>query len=128
MVINLASLPQETIKKYDLIELSQDGKVYIGIQKGMYGFPQVGILDNELLQRNLAKDGYRPTQHTHGLWTQDTHPISFSLVVDDFRVKYVGWEHAEHACIRKNYNIFQRLEWRCLLWFDVGLGLRKTHS
>jgi hypothetical protein len=29
MVINFSSLPQETIDKYDLIELSQDGKVYI---------------------------------------------------------------------------------------------------
>jgi hypothetical protein len=39
---------------------------------------------------------------------QDTHMASgpktlFSLVVDDFGVKYVGREHAEHlmACIRK---------------------------
>jgi hypothetical protein len=103
MVINLASLPQETIDKYNLIELSQDGKVYIKIQKGMYNLPQAGILTNELLQRNLAKDGYRPTTHTHGLWTHDTPPISFSLVVDDFGVKYAGREHAEHlmACIRK---------------------------
>jgi hypothetical protein len=73
----------------------------------MYGLPQAGILVNELLQRNLAKDGYRLTQHTHGLWNHDTRTISFSLVVDDFGVKYVGREHAEHlmACIRKNYNI-----------------------
>jgi hypothetical protein len=107
MAINLSSLPQETIKKCDLLELSQDGKVYIEIQKGMYGLPQAGILANELLQRNLAKDGYRPTKHAHGLWTHDTHPISFSLVVDDFGVKYIGREHAEHlmACIKKNYNI-----------------------
>jgi hypothetical protein len=37
----------------------------------------------------------------------DTFPISFSFVVDDFRVKYVGREHAEHlvTCIKKNYNI-----------------------
>jgi hypothetical protein len=48
MVINLSSLPQETIDKYDLIELAQDGKVYIEIQKGMYGLPQQGILANEL--------------------------------------------------------------------------------
>jgi hypothetical protein len=107
MVINLSSLPQEMIDEYDLIELSQDGKVYIEIHKGMYGLPQAGILANELLQRNLAKDGYRPTQHTHGLWTHDTCPISFSLVVDGFGVKYVGREHAEHliACIKKNYYI-----------------------
>jgi hypothetical protein len=72
----------------------------------MYGLPQAGILANELLQRNLAKDGYRPTTHNHGLWTHDTRPISFSLVVDDFGVKYVGREHAEHlmACIKKNFN------------------------
>jgi hypothetical protein len=107
MVINLLSLPQETIDKYDLIELAQDVKVYIEVQKGMYGLPQAGILANELLQRNLAKDGYRPMQHTNGLWKHDTRPISFSLVVDDFGVKYVGREHAEHLmeCINKNYNI-----------------------
>jgi hypothetical protein len=107
MVINLVSLPQETIEKYDLNELAQDEKVYIEIQKGMYGLPQAGILANELLQRNLAKYGYRPTTHTHGLWTHDTRPISFSLVVDDFGVKYVGREHAGHlmTCIKKNYNI-----------------------
>jgi hypothetical protein len=61
----LSSLPQETIEKYDLIELSQDGKVYIEIQKGMYGLPQAGILANELLQRNLAKDGYLDRHSTH---------------------------------------------------------------
>jgi hypothetical protein len=107
IIINLASLPQETIDKYDLIELAQDGKVYIEIQKGMYVLPQAGILTNELLQHNLAKDGYRPTPHTHGLWKHDTGPISFSLVVDYFGVKYVGREHAEHLmeCIKKNYNI-----------------------
>jgi hypothetical protein len=107
MVINLSSLPQDTIDKYDLIELSQDGKVYVEIQKAMYGLPQAGILANKLLQRNLAKYGYRPTQHTHVLWTHDTRPISFSLVLDDYGVKYVGREHTEHlmACIKKNYSI-----------------------
>jgi hypothetical protein len=107
MAINMSSLPQETIKKYDLLELSQDGKVYIEIQKCMYGLPQAGMLANELLQRNLAKDGYQPTQHTHLLWTHNTRPLSFSLVVGDFGVKYVGREHAEHLmeCIKKKYTI-----------------------
>jgi hypothetical protein len=70
--------------------------VYIEIQKGMYGLPQAGILTNKLLQRNLTKDGYRPTQHTYGLWKNDTRPISSLLVVDNFGVKYVGREHADH--------------------------------
>jgi hypothetical protein len=125
MIINLSLISQETIDKYELIELAQDEKLYIEIQKVMYGLPQAGILTNELLQRNLAKDGYRPTQHTHGLWKHDTHPISFSLVVDDLGVKYVGCEHAENLmeCIKNNYNISSdwkgsaycglTLEWDC---------------
>jgi hypothetical protein len=84
--------------------------------------PQAGILANELLQRNIAKDGYRHMQHTRGLWTHDTCPISFSLVIDDFGVKYIGREHAEHlmACIKQKYNISN--DWKggayCHLTFD----------
>jgi hypothetical protein len=88
----------------------------------MYGLPQAGTLTNELLQRNLARDGYRPTPHTHCLWTHDTRPISFSLVVDDFGVKYVGQEHAEHlmACIRKNYNISS--DWNGSAYYGLTLN------
>jgi hypothetical protein len=96
MVIMMASLPQEVIDEYSLDDLAVDGKVYIEIQKGMYGLPQAGILAHELFQRHLSQDGYRPTNHTHGLWTHDTRPITFSLVVEDFVVKYVGQEHADH--------------------------------
>jgi hypothetical protein len=35
MVINLLSIHQETINKYDLLNLAQDGNVYIDIQKDM---------------------------------------------------------------------------------------------
>jgi hypothetical protein len=129
MFINLSSLPQETINKYDLIELAQDGNVYIEIQKGMHGLPQAGILANELLQRNLAKDGYRTTQHTHGLWKHDTHPISFLSLVDDFGVKYVGRENAEHLmdCIKNNYNISS--DWKGSAYCGLTLELDyKSHT
>jgi hypothetical protein len=90
-----------------LIELSQDGKVYISIQKGMCGLPQTCILAKELLQRNLDKMVI-DRHHTHMTCGPRTlFTISFSLVVDDFGVKYVGREHAEHlmTCIKKHYNI-----------------------
>jgi hypothetical protein len=121
MVINLSSLPQEKNDKYNLMELAQDGKVYIEIQKGMYGLPHAGILANELLQCNLANDGYQPTQYTHGLWQHDTRPISFSLVVDDFGVKYVGRENTENVmeCIKKNYNISSN--WKGSAYYGLTL-------
>jgi hypothetical protein len=39
------------IYEYGLEELAVDGKVYIEIQKGIYIFPQAGILANKLLQQ-----------------------------------------------------------------------------
>jgi hypothetical protein len=107
MVVMMASLPQEAIDEYGLNDLAVDGKLYIKIQKGMYGLPQAGILANEMLQRHLSQDGYLPTSHTHGLWAHDTRSITLLLVVDDFKIQYVGQEHAEHlkASIEKHYQI-----------------------
>ena len=34
--------------------------------------------------------------HTPGLFRHDTRPVTFCLTVDDFFVKYVGREHADH--------------------------------
>jgi hypothetical protein len=57
---------------------------------------QAGLLANQLLQTRLTPFGYYPAQHTPGLWLHKTRPIFFTLVVDDFSVKYVGKQHAEH--------------------------------
>jgi hypothetical protein len=62
----------------------------------MYGLKQAGLLANQLLQTRLAPFGYYPARHTPGLWLHKTRPISFTLVVDYFAVKYVGKQHAEH--------------------------------
>jgi hypothetical protein len=62
----------------------------------MYGLKQSGLLTNQLLQTRLEPFGYYPAQHTPGLWLHKTRPISFTLVVDDFAVKYVVKHHAEH--------------------------------
>lgn len=40
-----------------------------------------------------------------GYWKHETHPISFTLCVDDFGVKYVGEEHFQHlrTSLNKHY-------------------------
>jgi hypothetical protein len=94
MVINLSLLSQEIIDEFGLLELAHDGRVYIEIQKGVFVLLQAGILANKVLQRRLALDGYSPTEHTHGLWKHKTRPVWFSLVVDDFGIKYIGCDNA----------------------------------
>ena len=66
------------------------------IRRGMYGLPQSGILANKLLKERLEVHGYHEVEHTPGLFYHETRPIWFTLVVDDFGVKYVGKRHAEH--------------------------------
>jgi hypothetical protein len=90
-------MPDNVIEHYNLRDkATHNGYIYCEIQKGMYGLPQAGIIAQQLLKERLQKHGYRQSQTTPGLWKHDTHPISFSLAVDDFRVKYVGKENAQH--------------------------------
>jgi hypothetical protein len=71
------------------------------------GFKQAGLLANQLLQTRLAPFGYYPARHTPGLWLHKTRPISFSLFVDDFAVKYMGKHHADHPrnALLKSYEL-----------------------
>jgi hypothetical protein len=56
----------------------------------MYGLPQAGIIPQELLEERLIVAGYRQSKLTLGFWTHDWRPISFTLVVDNFGVKYIN--------------------------------------
>ena len=72
------------------------GYIYMKIIRGIYGLPQSGVLANKLLKKRLAVHDYYEVEHTPGLFTHKTQPIWFTLVVDDFGVKYIGRQHAEH--------------------------------
>jgi hypothetical protein len=96
MQMLLLPFSEEIVQKYNHSALAVDGWVYIEIRKGMYGLKQAGLLANQLLQTRLATFGYYLARHTPGLWPHETQPISFTLVVEDFAVKYLGKQHAEH--------------------------------
>jgi hypothetical protein len=96
MKMLLSRFPEEIIQKYSLNALAVDSWVYIEIRKGRYGLKQADLLANQLLQTRLAPFGYYPARYTPGIWLHKNRPISFTLVVDDFAVKYVGKHHAEH--------------------------------
>jgi hypothetical protein len=96
MKMLLSRFPEEIIDKYNLGALAVDGWFHTEIRKCMYGLKQAGLFSNQLLQTRLAPFGYYPARHTPGLWLHNTRPIAFSLVVDDFAVKYVGKQHADH--------------------------------
>ena len=106
MRMNIKDLPQEIIDEHNLKDLAdKDGWVYMEIRRAMYGLRQSGALAGKQLAKILGEEGYYQAKHTTGLWLHETRPISFTLVVDDFGVKYVNKEDAEHleSVIKKNY-------------------------
>ena len=63
---------------------------------------------------------------TPGLWLHEWRPIQFSLVADDFGVKYVGKEHAKHLvdALEEHYEISQDWEGKKILRTYLGMGLQ----
>ena len=94
MRIKISDIPKEIIQEYKLHELEmEEGYVYCEIFKGMYGLPQAGIIAQELLQERLAKAGYHQSKSIPGLWTHVTRKICFTLVVDNFAIKYTNMDN-----------------------------------
>jgi hypothetical protein len=78
----------------------------------MYGLPQAGRIANEQLTKFLAPHGYAPVPITPGLWQHTTRDIAFTLVVDDFGVKYTKHADAEHLMqtLNKLYKVSEDWE------------------
>ena len=91
------------------------------IRKAIYGLPQAGILANKLLRSRLSMDSYYEVAHTPGLWRHVTTLVQFTLCVDNFGVKYVGKENADHLMntINKHYTCSEY--WAGTLYFGITL-------
>ena len=87
---------QHVKEEYNLLENVYKGCVWIEIRRSIYGLPQSGKLANEYLRMKIAPHGYFDVKHTPGLWTHISCPIQFTLVVDDFGVKYTRQKDTKH--------------------------------
>ena len=102
-------------------DIVEDGWVYVKIVRGMYGLPEEDKIANDLLKKHLYKAGYYPSQFTQGLWRNVWRPITFTLVVDDFGIKFEGDIHANHLVktLRKYYDF--TTDWKDELFVGIKL-------
>jgi hypothetical protein len=113
--MKLDLFPQDIIDKYDLTnKVDQNGNVHCEVRRGMYGLPQAGIIAQELLKEQLKKAGYTQSKLTPGYWKHEWRPISFTLVVDNFGVKYIKKEHVMHLIktLKEYYKVEEDWEGR----------------
>ena len=76
--------------------MEPDDCVDIMIVLRMYRLPHTSLIANKLLKKRPNTHGYHQSKLAPGLWKHKWRPIWFTLVVDNFGVKYVGKEHALH--------------------------------
>ena len=88
MKIPLALFPSWIVEQYNLTKQQKDGWVYLEMRRAVWGLSQAGILANKKLRRKLVPFGYYKCVKTPGLWKHESQLLTFTLVVDDFGVKY----------------------------------------
>ena len=107
MKMPLSLFPIWIVEQYNLNTHAKDGWVHLEMRRAVWGLPQAGILANKRLRRKLAPFGYYECVNTPGLWYHETRPITFTLVVNNFGVKYVNKADVDHliASIKNTYTI-----------------------
>ena len=80
-----------------------------------------GKIAHDDLVEHLKKDGYSKTT-TEGLFKHQTRNIAFTLVVDDFAIKYTDAADADHLIqyIRKKYKKF-KVDWDAKQYIGINL-------
>jgi hypothetical protein len=108
MRLKITDIPNKIIEEYKLCEIAtEDGYLYCEIRRGMYGLPQAGIIAQVQLKERLGKYSYHQSKIIPGLWTHTTRNMCFTLVVDDFTIKYTKLEDTHHLinALKKDYII-----------------------
>ena len=90
MVLNIDEIPQEIIDTYDITSYISPGdtKAYVEVTGALYGMKQAGYLANKDIVEHLANNGYTQQPNTPCLFSHVTDDIEFSLITDDFGVRY----------------------------------------
>ena len=118
----LKDIPDEIIVQYNLKVLQCNDWVYIQIEKGMPGLKQAGKIANDKLRVHMKKHGYVPCPRTPALWRHITRPTIFTLVVDDFGIRYGSEADAHHLIntLRDLYEI--TIDWTGKLYCGLTLN------
>jgi hypothetical protein len=114
--------PAWIVAQYNLLHKVVKGHIYLEMQWAVWGLPQAGILVNKFLCKRFAPHEYYKCKQTPGLWKHVTRPILFTLVVDDFGMKYVNKDNVNHLiqCLKKKFEVTK--DWDGNLYCGIKLN------
>jgi hypothetical protein len=118
-------IPPRIMDYYDLRNKIHNGYAYARVKKAWYGLKQSGRLAHDDLVKHLEAEGYVKTR-TEGLFKHKERDIAFTLVVDDFAVKYTKKEDAQHLIehIKNKYKF--KVDWEAKQYIGINLNWNYT--
>ncbi len=124
MSISLKHIPIDIQERYNILGMVHNGYILMEISKGIYGLPQAGKLSQDRLVKHLASNDYTQCVNTPCLFKHKTNGVVFTLVVDDFLIKYKSRENVDHLLnsLRELYKITTDFSRESLKY--VGITLR----
>ena len=125
MWLTKAQIPEDIIEEYGEHMTWLGDKTMVRIVKGIYGLPQAGRLAHEKLCRLLKRHDYHACPNTPCLFVHATNGVKFTLVVDDFAIKYGNRPGVEHlfAAIREEYRL--EVDWQGSKYIGMSIEYNK---
>ena len=96
MRISLKHIPLDVQLKYEIAAMVENDYIIMEITKGIYGLPQAGKLAQDRLVKHLMGHGYNQCVNTPCLFVHNSNGVAFTLVVDDFLIKYKEQSAVDH--------------------------------
>ena len=130
MSIDPAQIPQATFDKYKLatMQKTSQGNYMVRVKRGMYGLPHAGRLAMLKVTALLADAGYHECKSNKMVFKHDTRDVVFTLVVDDFLVKYVNREDAEHLMSTLEKVYVMKTDWEAKKYLGITLDWDYTSA
>ena len=125
MTLTSDQVPQAIREKFNLTGDYQDtnGRFMVEIKKGLYGMPQAGKLARDNLVKLLADNDYEECSATTGLFKHKHSGVAFTLVVDDFLIKYLSKDSADHllSVLKQKYKITE--DWSTSKYIGITIDI-----
>ena len=87
----------------------------------MYGVPQAVRIPHDALLKHLDLYEYHPSSKNPKIWKHNSRQINFTLVVDDFGVKYSGKKHVLHMKAALETKQKVNTDWEGTLYIGIVL-------
>ena len=93
-------IPYKYFSLDQIVEFNlQNLHVIVELTNGIYGLPQTCFLAQRRLFNHLAKNGYTQCPNTVYLFQQSSRSTKFTLIFDNFAIKYAQPEDLQHLLL-----------------------------